>query len=513
MFRSLRTRVSKSIDERKAKQLFDAIKDGNANKVNTLLDEGVDPTHTYLITDVPLGFAIEKNKFEIVRILLEHGADPNVGSKIPGMTTPLYVATYSDNLELARMLLAFGADPNLQSDIGIGISRRPLITAVSKGNIQMVRLLLDGGGDPNLSEEDFSTPLSNAVEAGNIQIVRVLIENGAHAVRSMRLLNKAAYQGHTAILKLLLDLGLGDVNDADSLGLTPLHQAAERGRTQTCKLLLERGANTNAADNTGATALHQASEYGHVEVVQLLLAHGADPNMSDRYGRRAIDYAQMRGRSRYNASIVINPNVAAFQRIVELLSGPALPPPEPIPVLGRVVLRNAYKDLGVEPDAKPEDIRKAYMALRRALEKQERAATRGIRSSPSLASITASYNILKNHREEYDAVVTIPKRDLLKKIREVCFDDADPISMKSFEDMSLEELRRVYVISAKEDKRIEQARVKGHCFEKSTLKEMIKNGIQRNPMTREPLRPQLLEELAKRSAGGKRSGRGGRKEK
>lgn len=513
MFRSLRTRGSKSTNQKKAKQLFDAINDGDTNMVNTLLDEGVDPTHTYLRSAVPLGFAIETNKFDIVRILLEHGADPNLGSTVREMETPLYRAINSENLELVRMLLAFRADPNLLSDIGIGVSKRPLLAAVSKGNIQMVRLLLEQGADPNLSSPDFGTPLTKAVEAGNIQIVKVLIENGALAPRSIDLLNIAAYQGHTAILKLLLDLGLGNVIDADSLGLTPLHKAAERGKTQSCKLLLERGANVNAVDNTGATALHYASEYGHVEIVQLLLTHNADPNMRDRYGRRAIDYAEMRGRTRYNLTTVVNPNIAAFQRIIELLSGPALPPPEPIPVLGRVVLRNAYKDLGVEPDAKPEDIRKAYMTLRRALEKQERVATRGIRSSPSLASITASYNILKNHREEYDAAVIIPKRELLKKIREFCIDDMDPITMKNFADMSVEELRRVYVISAKEGKLIEQAQERGHCFEKSALKEMIKNGIQRNPMTREPLQPQLLKELAKKSTGGKHSGRRGRKEK
>lgn len=72
--------------------------------------------------------------YEIVRRLLEEGADPNNG----GESTPLENACYENNVECAQLLLEFGADPNLNS---------PLVTACECGHEKCVKLLLDSGAD------------------------------------------------------------------------------------------------------------------------------------------------------------------------------------------------------------------------------------------------------------------------------------------------------------------------------------------------------------------------------
>ena len=56
----------------------------------------------------------------------------------------------------------------------------------------------------------------------------------------------------------------------------PLSRAAHNGHFQTCKFLLEQGAEVDAMDLGDNTPLHWASMRGHVEIVNLLLMHGAD---------------------------------------------------------------------------------------------------------------------------------------------------------------------------------------------------------------------------------------------
>ncbi|KZV72458.1 ankyrin, partial [Peniophora sp. CONT] len=58
---------------------------------------------------------------------------------------------------------------------------------------------------------------------------------------------------------------------------TALHNAAQEGHTQICRLLVEHGAIVTDTDDNGSIALHLAAYYGHVDAVHLLLLlkHGA----------------------------------------------------------------------------------------------------------------------------------------------------------------------------------------------------------------------------------------------
>jgi ankyrin repeat protein len=63
-------------------------------------------------------------------------------------------------------------------------------------------------------------------------------------------------------------------------GVTPLHIFATRGDLESCKYLVEAGANVNASGEDGYTPLHEAVAQGHFAVVELFLKHGADPTIS-----------------------------------------------------------------------------------------------------------------------------------------------------------------------------------------------------------------------------------------
>ena len=65
---------------------------------------------------------------------------------------------------------------------------------------------------------------------------------------------------------------------------TPLARAANNGHYQTCKFLIEQGAEVDALDIGDNTALHWAAMRGNVEIVNLLLQNGADKTIKNKQG-------------------------------------------------------------------------------------------------------------------------------------------------------------------------------------------------------------------------------------
>lgn len=90
------------------------------------------------------------------------------------------------------------------------------------------------------------------------------------------LLHAASYDGQTAIIELLIELG-ADVNAKESNGRTPLHHAANNGHLEVIELLVRCGADLEASDGEGMTALKWAkiSRTGRKkEIVAKLVALG-----------------------------------------------------------------------------------------------------------------------------------------------------------------------------------------------------------------------------------------------
>jgi hypothetical protein len=104
---------------------------GSANAAEALLKAGADPELRYNkhspidgrveALRTPLMYAKSK---EVVDVLIEHGADPNVGDA--NGLTPLMLAAFSVNLEVIRALLAGGANPRARR---AGTKKSPLTTA------------------------------------------------------------------------------------------------------------------------------------------------------------------------------------------------------------------------------------------------------------------------------------------------------------------------------------------------------------------------------------------------
>ena len=89
-----------------------------------------------------LGSSPEGKEVEIVRHLLDHGADPNIPNS--DHTTPLHRASANGWLEIARLLLRYGA----KVDEKDGAGQTPFQVASSEGHQEVMKLLLNQGAVP-----------------------------------------------------------------------------------------------------------------------------------------------------------------------------------------------------------------------------------------------------------------------------------------------------------------------------------------------------------------------------
>ena len=104
----------------------------------------------------------------------------------------------------------------------------------------------------------------------------------------------ASYYGHRAVVKLLLEKG-ADTDAKDSGGRTPLLWATRQGHEAIITLLLENGADINARDSEGQTPLMWAVGNGLETTVELLLEKGADVDTKDNRDWTPLSWAATHG--------------------------------------------------------------------------------------------------------------------------------------------------------------------------------------------------------------------------
>ena len=282
--------------------MYSAAARGYLEVVRLLLEAGADVNAEDQDGSTALMIAAHNRHLEVVRVLLEAGADKNAARQ--DGATALFAAAFSGQLEVVRMLIEAAADKNAATAEG----GTALMTAAFHGHFEVAQLLLDAGADKNAAMQDGSTALMFAAGSGHLEVVQVLLDAGAdknaakrsgaitcvfgdfngdlrkawlwdknearryYAVTALML---AAGYGHSNVVRVLIEAG-ADKNAAVQDGATALMLAAVNGYLEVVQVLLEAGADKNAALQDGATALMLAAQNGHLEVVRVLLDAGAD---------------------------------------------------------------------------------------------------------------------------------------------------------------------------------------------------------------------------------------------
>src|SRR5262249_11955971 len=205
----------------------------------------------YLGAGSPPSNTAAVGRMDIVQVLLDHGADPNLPEEqYAPKGKALYSAVYNGHYEIAKLLLERGAFPNPpveSSGDALWVSRewRP--------DKRMEQLLLSYGAKPAQKHGDEDWPTR------------------AHNWLRISPLHEAARKGDvgeaTKLLEAAADLSARD----DHLRSTPLAWAAKFGQLEMVRLLLRSGAPKSLPDDPPwATPLAWATRRGHDEIAKLL---------------------------------------------------------------------------------------------------------------------------------------------------------------------------------------------------------------------------------------------------
>ena len=246
----------------------------NAATLARLLKQGADPNKRNDANASALMWAAKD--LEKTRLLLDHGAEVNV--KSDDLRTPLMIAARRPGgAPIVKLLLDHGANPNPNGKPENESS--PLLEAVTAGDAGTVELLIQRGADAKAVGQ---IGLTMAVTTKCTKCVDLLAAKITDkAVYSGSLQDTAVY-GDIKAVRLMIDHG-ADVNAFDPLGRTPLMYAAVSDLLplDVVKLLIEHGADVNAKDrhtkagDAGRTVLDIAKLNGDTPMVELLAKFGA----------------------------------------------------------------------------------------------------------------------------------------------------------------------------------------------------------------------------------------------
>jgi len=256
--------------------LMYAAREGKIDAARLLLDAGANVNEVDKNDISPLFMAISNNHPDMARFLIDKGA--NINAKDWYGRTPLFAAVEMRNadmdyrtfellqspedrkamLDFIKMLLEKGVDPNIQVTevpplrswmylLGGSLAwvdftgQTPFLLASLSGDVSTMRLLLEYKADPKIATYGGTTPLMAA--------------SGVNWVFS-----QTYSEGEPALLeavKLCVELGM-DVNAKNSMGLTSLMGAANRGSDSIIEYLVSKGAKLDAKDNEGRTPYNWA---------------------------------------------------------------------------------------------------------------------------------------------------------------------------------------------------------------------------------------------------------------
>ncbi|KAK5051609.1 hypothetical protein LTR84_003261 [Exophiala bonariae] len=266
----------------------------------------------------PLSYAADEGHVTTVDLLLKHSS-VNVHSNID--QDPFDYACLAGHVDVVKLLLSAGADPHLPT-LRCG---RQDCACLSRGDRFFPR-------SPSRSYD-------MVIKNGHTQVIRELASHPWQVLRygnaNDTFLHAAARYGRLDIVTFLLEDGRTPTDSRNSLGFTPLYEAAYYWESAIVKVLLALGACVNDTPtdlpydlddvfapipSCGATLLHaltstlkgsEDEEKDGVKIAEVsqliadLVGAGADANARDPSGKTPLHHASMKPSCRYLVKVLL----------------------------------------------------------------------------------------------------------------------------------------------------------------------------------------------------------------
>lgn len=219
--------------------LLDAVQEGAADILNSLLQAEGCRVNDLIDGRSLLSWACQLGHADVVAVLLNHGADPNLHDCCESVCTgtPLHEAVEATCSGIVEMLLSHGANSNVQDKEG-----RPPLALLAIQEVYIGRT------------------------AETQQIASNLIKHGAKIDSPPT----ACAYGDERLLQQLLDAGADAESMIEPVWLTGLHVAAATGNLPCLRLLISRTPDPNPFEWEHRTPLDVARDPG---VSEFLLQH------------------------------------------------------------------------------------------------------------------------------------------------------------------------------------------------------------------------------------------------
>lgn len=154
---------------------------GKMDLVKVLIEHGADPNIADLFGETALMYAAINSCTDIVELLLSRGANVNAQTK-KGETALHWSVIGNCNCDCTTMLLKGGASTNIPTKKGKTVLHYALKYYLKKGLIEKLQLLLKYGAPVNQSDNEGNTPMYYACKNDLIEVIKLLIDHGSNRI-------------------------------------------------------------------------------------------------------------------------------------------------------------------------------------------------------------------------------------------------------------------------------------------------------------------------------------------
>lgn len=278
-----------------------ACKNNKKGVVQTFLKRGgIDVNKRDESGNTPLIYVCMKNARDLVKLLLDSGADAGLGNNQDRM--PLHFAAETGNSEIIALLTDAGADINCTDRNGV----TPLMVMAQHGKTDAaLKFMQNPAIDITIKDNDNCMAIDYATSLGLRELVKALsrTEEEHTDVHGNTTLHHACWNEQGEVVKILLEKEKDSINKVNDEGETPLILAVRRSNLVITQLLLDAGAGPECADLNGVMPLHIAADNGDLFVAKALMAAGADMNRKTTEGQTPLILAAISGRNDFTAML------------------------------------------------------------------------------------------------------------------------------------------------------------------------------------------------------------------